>query len=289
MTPAPVFARRCLVAAGLFALALPAAAQSGEPTTDELEALYWARQQEALEGYTEADVRFMTGMIGHHAQALIMSEMAPRNGASPAVRRLAARIINAQRDEIATMQRWLEVRGEPVPRVHIEGTRLMIHLEGGEPTMAHEGMDPADHECSMDHEGEACPMDHGDTHEGMDHAAHHDAPEHAEMRARHHGEEGEHGGMGHGGMDHASMPGMLTQAQLDELDAARGAAFDRLFLRYMIGHHTGAVVMVDELFSADGGAAQSGNTFKVASDIQVDQRTEIARMQRMLDAMPAAD
>ena len=94
-----------------------------------------------------------------------------------------------------------------------------------------------------------------------------------------------HEGMDHGGMDHAGMPGMLTQAQLDELAAARGVDFDRLFLRYMIGHHAGAVTMVDTLFAADG-AAQGGNTFKVASDIQVDQRTEIARMQQMLDSLP---
>ena len=97
-----------------------------------------------------------------------------------------------------------------------------------------------------------------------------------------HGQHG--GGMAH---DHSSMPGMLTQAQLDELDAARGAKFDRLFLTYMIGHHAGAVTMVDDLFASDG-AAQGGNTFKVASDIQVDQRTEIARMQLMLDQMPGA-
>jgi hypothetical protein len=45
--------------------------------------------------------------------------------------------------------------------------------------------------------------------------------------------------------------------------------------------------MVDDLFASDG-AAQGGNTFKVASDIQVDQRTEIARMQLMLDQMSGA-
>jgi len=94
--------------------------------------------------------------------------------------------------------------------------------------------------------------------------------------------------MEHGGMDHSQMPGMLTQAQLDELAEAQGLEFDRLYLRYMIGHHAGAVTMVETLFAADG-AAQSGNTFKMASDIQVDQRTEIARMQQMLDALPPTD
>ena len=63
-----------------------------------------------------------------------------------------------------------------------------------------------------------------------------------------------------------------------------GAEYDRLFLLYMIQHHEGAVVMVEELFTVDG-AAQDDAVFKIASDIQVDQRTEIARMQRMLDAM----
>jgi hypothetical protein len=57
--------------------------------------------------FTDADVAFVTGMIPHHAQALIMSELAPTNGASQSVQTLAARIINAQTDEIALMQRWL--------------------------------------------------------------------------------------------------------------------------------------------------------------------------------------
>ncbi|HLT46397.1 MAG TPA: DUF305 domain-containing protein [Rubricoccaceae bacterium] len=188
-----------------------------------LEALYWARQDSARRDFTEADVRFMDGMIGHHAQALIMAALAPTNGASPAVRTLAARITNAQRDEIALMQRWLRDRGQPVPEVHIDGLTLMIH-----------------------------------------------------------GGQSGHGGHGH---DHAMMPGMLTDAQLQELAAAQGLDFDRLFLTYMIQHHRGAVTMVDELFATDG-AAQDEAAFKLASDIHVDQLTEIARMQRMLDALP---
>lgn len=196
-----------------------AASSSAEPSsTAELEALYWARVDSARTRFNEADVHFMTGMVGHHAQALVVAAMVPANGASPAVQTLAARIDNAQRDEIAAMQRWLRDRDQPVPEVHIDGTTLMVHGAG-------------DHHM------------------------------------------------------HMGMPGMLTQAQLDELAATRGEAFDRLFLTYMIQHHGGAVTMVDDLFAADG-AAQDGATFKLASDIQVDQRTEIARMQRMLDALP---
>jgi uncharacterized protein (DUF305 family) len=63
--------------------------------------------------YTEADVAFMTGMIGHHRQALLIAAWAPTHGASPAVRRLADRIVAGQQDEIATVQQWLGDRGYP--------------------------------------------------------------------------------------------------------------------------------------------------------------------------------
>lgn len=81
-----------------------------------------------------------------------------------------------------------------------------------------------------------------------------------------------------------SMPGMLTAAQLRELGAASGGNFDRLFLLYMIQHHEGAVAMVEELFATPG-AASHASTFRIASGVQVDQRTEIARMQAMLEAL----
>ena len=86
------------------------------------------------------------------------------------------------------------------------------------------------------------------------------------------------------GDDHEMMVGMLTEARLSELDAARGTEFDRLFLTYMIPHHEGAVTMVDELFASFNGA-QDDVVFKLASDISADQTTEIERMQLMLDAM----
>src|SRR3954471_15896673 len=73
------------------------------------------RADSVRQPYTQADVDFMSHMIGHHAQALVMSGWAPTHGASPSVRTLAERIINAQQDEIALMQRWLGDRGKPVP------------------------------------------------------------------------------------------------------------------------------------------------------------------------------
>jgi uncharacterized protein (DUF305 family) len=78
------------------------------------------------------------------------------------------------------------------------------------------------------------------------------------------------------------MPGMLSQAQMDSLDRARGPVFDRLFLVYMIQHHRGAVSMVDVLFAVPG-AGQDETVFRFASDVHTDQTTEIARMERMLE------
>ena len=77
---------------------------------------------------------------------------------------------------------------------------------------------------------------------------------------------------------------MLTQVQLEELAAARGAAFDQLLLTYMIQHHEGATSMVDDMFNSDG-AGNDEDAFRLATDINVDQETEIARMRRMLEAM----
>lgn len=184
----------------------------------ELEELYNTRVNSARMNFVEGDVKFMTGMIGHHAQALIMSRMAPTHGENPQVQILASRIINAQNDEIKMMQEWLRRRNQPVPEVHIDGLTLMVHGAG-------------------DHSG------------------------------------------------HVDMPGMLTAEQMEELNAARGAEFDRLFLTYMIQHHSGAVSMVDELFNTPG-AGQDEDSFRLASDINVDQITEIARMKRMLESLP---
>lgn len=86
----------------------------------------------------------------------------------------------------------------------------------------------------------------------------------------------------------ATMPGMLTPEQMDQLRAAHGAEFDRLFLTGMIQHHGGALTMVKVLFDTDG-AAQDALAFKFANDVQVDQKTEIARMQLLLDAISSED
>jgi uncharacterized protein (DUF305 family) len=183
-----------------------------------------ARADSMRAPWTEADVRFMTHMIPHHAQAIVMSRMAASHDASVEVRRLAARIINAQQDEIAIMQQWLADRQKPVPEAH-------THMTGG---------------------GAA----------GGEHAQH---AQHMQQM-----------------QEHANMPGMLSEAQLKQLDAARGREFDRLFLTFMIQHHSGAVTMIRELLASP---PQDEVAFRLAADISADQTTEIGRMQNMLATM----
>jgi uncharacterized protein (DUF305 family) len=177
----------------------PAAADRSEQA-----AIAKARADSVRHPYTDADVQFMSHMIGHHAQAIVMSGWAPTHDANPSVRILAQRIINAQQDEIATMRQWLGDRNKAAPAEH-----------------------------------------------------------------------------------HMLMPGMLTPDQMTQLDQARGGDFDRLFLTFMIQHHRGAVTMVKELFGTYG-AGQDETVFKFASDVNVDQTTEIARMEKMLAALPPA-
>jgi uncharacterized protein (DUF305 family) len=76
------------------------------------------------------------------------------------------------------------------------------------------------------------------------------------------------------------MPGMLTAAQLERLRTARGAAFDRLFLRSMIRHHRGALTMVSRLYARDGGLEPEIDAF--ARHVVADQEAEISRMEGLL-------
>jgi uncharacterized protein (DUF305 family) len=82
------------------------------------------------------------------------------------------------------------------------------------------------------------------------------------------------------------MAGMLTTAQLSELDAAKGVGFDRAYLRLMIQHHAGALKMVDDLFnSALAGQEVDVNVF--ANDVVTAQTIEIGIMQKLLTQLPA--
>jgi len=156
--------------------------------------------------FTPADVRFMQGMIGHHAQALEMTDVVRSHSGNDAIRALALRIEISQKDEIRMMQDWLKARGQQQPDPH----------------------------------------------------AHHAAGA-------------------------VLMPGMLSPGEMAQLSAARGPELDRLFLQFMIKHHEGALVMVKDLFGTPG-AAQEGDVFAFASDVDADQRMEIDRMRAALAA-----
>ena len=161
-----------------------------------------------------------------------MSRWAVSHGASPAVQRLTARIINAQSAEIVSMQHWLRDRNQDPMSVDSLGTVTMSAAAGG----AHAGHDMS---AMGSMPGMAMPA------------------------------------MG------SAMPGMLSAAQMRELDAARVPEFDHLFLVYMMQHHRGAVSMVRALFENQG-AGQDETVFKFASDVEVDHSTEIQRMLSML-------
>jgi uncharacterized protein (DUF305 family) len=203
--------------------AAPAArAQALPPLHTDSASIAQARADSVRRPWTAADVAFMSGMIQHHAQAVVMARWAPTHDASADVATLCARIINAQLDEIRIMQQWLSDRQQPVPQPDFAA--MATHVSSG---------------TSMP-------------------------------------------GMNMPGMNRETlMPGMLTAAQLDTLDRARGPNFDQLFLRGMIQHHRGAVAMVRTLFGTPA-AGQDELVFKLASDINVDQTTEIARMQKLL-------
>jgi uncharacterized protein (DUF305 family) len=114
-----------------------ASPQPAATDRSELAAIAKAKADSVRHPYTEADVQFMSHMIGHHAQAIVMSGWAPTHGASPSVRTLAARIINAQQDEIGTMQRWLQDRRQPVPEAD---TSMKMSLGGSHHMMLMPGM-----------------------------------------------------------------------------------------------------------------------------------------------------
>ncbi|HMH86987.1 MAG TPA: DUF305 domain-containing protein [Gemmatimonadaceae bacterium] len=172
--------------------------------------------------YTAADVRFMQGMIGHHAQALAMTALIPARTSRQDIRSLGQRIEVSQKDEIAMMKQWLKDRHRQVP------PNDAMH----------------DHQAAADHSMNMPGMAMSDT----------------------------------------LMPGMLTTEQLAELARTNGDEFDRLFLKDMIRHHEGALVMVASLLGTTG-SAQEAEVFRFASEVDSDQRAEIARMTALLDAL----
>jgi uncharacterized protein (DUF305 family) len=174
--------------------------------------------------YTAADVRFMQGMIGHHAQALAMTALISTRSSRQDIRMLGQRITVSQTDEIAMMRQWLKDRHQQVPA---------RDAQPGAQTMAGNSMNMPD-------------MAMLDT----------------------------------------LMPGMLTSEQLAQLAKTTGGEFDKLFLTDMIRHHEGALVMVKSLLGTTG-SGQEAEVFRFASEVDSDQRAEIARMNALLDTLGA--
>ena len=199
-----------LLTLGLFLVIANAGAAAGQQMAQTPEPR--ARPDLVRGPYSQADIDFMSGMIPHHAQAVLIAGWAASHGARPDVRTLCERMVVGQRDEIAYMRNWLRDRSQPVPAA-----------------------DATHHRMKMN------------------------------------------------GMEHDMlMPGMLSPAELAQLDKARNAEWDRLFITFMIRHHEGALKMVDDLFESYG-ALQDDDMYKFASDLYADQTIEIERMHKMLE------
>jgi uncharacterized protein (DUF305 family) len=84
---------------------------------------------------------------------------------------------------------------------------------------------------------------------------------------------------------HMQMTGMLTSEQMKELEVAKGVAFDRAFLKYMIMHHEGALIMVKDLFASPL-AGQEVDVSVFANDVVTAQTAEIGIMRRLLSQLP---
>jgi len=99
--------------------------------------------------YSDADIDFMSGMIPHHAQAVVMAGWAPSHGARPDVAVLCERIVVGQQDEIGTMQTWLRDRGLPVPDA--TSTRHKMTMNGVTHEMLMPGMLTDEEMAELDH------------------------------------------------------------------------------------------------------------------------------------------
>lgn len=192
--------------------------------------------------FTAADIRFMRDMIPHHQQALDMAALVAERTGQNNMVDLASRIETSQRDEIQFMEDWLVARGQPKP------DRSWEHHVGG--------------------------MDHGNEHQ--EHGGHH---------ADHHGHHGTEAGAAIPNQPAASehiMEGMATMAEMQQLEASEGQAFDQLFLRLMTTHHQGALTMVEDLLDTQG-SARDPAFYEFVIDVQNDQEAEIDRMLAMVN------
>lgn len=164
--------------------------------------------------FNDADVDFATGMIPHHAQALVMVDLTRGRDLSPEVQKLADDIQAAQGPEIEQMVDWLNDWDKPVP------------------------------ETMRDH---ANAEDHGMSGHDM-------------------------------GDDSSDMPGMMTEEEMSDLEAAQGREFETMWLEMMIEHHEGAIEMAKDE-QADGVFEPAK---ELAESIESSQQSEIDHMNELL-------
>jgi uncharacterized protein (DUF305 family) len=123
------------MASALLALAVPARSLSCQNQRTGVEQ---ARVDSIRRPYVQADIDFMSGMIGHHSQAVKMAEWAPSHGASKSLQIYCGRVAMAQTAEIGLMQQWLSERNKPVPAQDPRGMKMMMN--GKEMFMVMPGM-----------------------------------------------------------------------------------------------------------------------------------------------------
>ncbi len=136
------------VALAALALAVPTRAQAQGAGRVDATAPHFA-------AFTPADVQFMSGMIYHHAQAVMMAGWAPTHEASPTLRALCERIVVGQTDEINLMQRWLRDRHLTVPdpkavQSMMPGMAGMAGMPGMDSSMMMPGMLTANQLAELD-------------------------------------------------------------------------------------------------------------------------------------------
>ena len=100
-----------------------AQAQAGHPVS----AVEQARIDSIRRPYTAADIEFMSGMIGHHAQAVKMAGWAESHGASKSLQIFCGRVAMAQTAEIGLMSAWLKDRNQPVPEPDPRGMKMKMN------------------------------------------------------------------------------------------------------------------------------------------------------------------
>ena len=133
-TPTLALAIVAVAAGGAFAQQ-PAGTPAPIISTGGLTPAQQAKTDSGRPPFTAADVRFMQGMIGHHAQAIVMANWAATHDARPDVRILAERIAVAQTDEIRMMQRWLRDRHQAVPDADAHHEHAGMDMPGMPPMM----------------------------------------------------------------------------------------------------------------------------------------------------------